>query len=125
MSPIPYRIVTKAWSGQFVDMRDFLSDNVALFHQLEAFGMQSAVRRSEATAKGSLHFLYCFLAYITAGPGIMHRLLFCDAQIPTKESLGVAASSQTEHLNIHYPELSPEAVCNSEHTVLLSDQASA
>ena len=41
MSPIPHRIVSKARSGQFVDMRDFLSDNVALLQQLEAFGVQS------------------------------------------------------------------------------------
>ena len=48
----------KAQSGQFVDMRDFLSDNVALLQQLEAFGIQSTVCiswRSEAMAKGCLH----------------------------------------------------------------------
>ena len=58
MSPIQHRIVIKARSGQFVDMRDFLSDNVALLQQLEAFGIKSTVCiswRSEATAKGCLY----------------------------------------------------------------------
>ena len=47
-SPNPHRIVIKAQSGQFVNMRIFLSDNVALLQQLEAFGIPF---------QQSLHFL--------------------------------------------------------------------
>ena len=34
--PFPRKLVEKVNSGQFVEMRELLSDNIALLHQLEA-----------------------------------------------------------------------------------------
>ena len=70
MSPIPHRIVIKAQSGQFVDMSNFLSDNMASLQQLEAFGIQSTVSAFPGTPRPRLRdvstlppWLFCFLAY--------------------------------------------------------------
>ena len=76
MSPIPHRIVSKARSGQFVDMRDFISDNVALLQQLEAFGVQSTGPAFPGAPRPWLRdvstlpsWLYCFLVYMAVCTG--------------------------------------------------------
>ena len=42
-APFPPKLVDRARSGQFVDMRDLLVDNVSLLQQLETFGSQYSV----------------------------------------------------------------------------------
>ena len=42
-APFPQRLVDKVRSGQFVEMRELLTDNVSLLQQLETFGGQHSV----------------------------------------------------------------------------------
>ena len=69
-SPFPQKLVDRARSGQFVDMRDLLTDNVSLIQQLDTFGNHTfpllpgmlRPRLREVTSLPS--WIYCFLAYI-------------------------------------------------------------
>ena len=70
-SPFPQKLVDRARSGQFVDMRYLLKDNVSLIQQLDTFGGNHAIpslpgmlrpRLREVTSLPS--WIYCFLAYI-------------------------------------------------------------
>lgn len=69
--PFPQKLVDKVRSGQFVEMREMLTDNIALLQQLETFNGQCILptlpgalkpRLREVTALPS--WLYCFLAYV-------------------------------------------------------------
>ena len=70
-SPFPQKLVDRVRSGQFVDMRDLLTDNVSLIQQLNTFGGNHAFpslpgmlrpRLREVTSLPS--WIYCFLTYI-------------------------------------------------------------
>ena len=70
-APFPAKLVDRARSGQYVDMRDLLVDNVSLLQQLETFGSQYPVpslpgvlrpRLREVTNLAS--WMYCFVAYV-------------------------------------------------------------
>ena len=89
MSPIPHRIVIKAQSGQFVDMSNFLSDNMASLQQLEAFGIQSTVSAFPGTPRPRLRdvstlplWLFCFLAY---------NMAVCTGDAHTRSMLAYAS----------------------------------
>ena len=69
--PIPQKLVDKIRSGQFVEMRDLLTDNISLMQQLESFSGQYSLpslpgvlrpRMREVTSLAS--WMYCFLAYV-------------------------------------------------------------
>ena len=68
--PFPQKLVDKIRSGQYVPMRDLLTDNISLLQQLESFGghnycaLPGALkpRFREVTALPS--WLYCYLAYV-------------------------------------------------------------
>ena len=72
----PQKLVDKVNSGQFVEMRELLADNIALLHQLEAMHGYSplhlaGVARPQLHDVSSLTKWCCFLAYIairTADP---------------------------------------------------------
>ena len=64
-------LLNRAHSGQFVDMRELLTDNVSLLQQLDTFGGHHAFpflpgmlmpRLRDVTSLPS--WIYCFLAYI-------------------------------------------------------------
>ena len=68
--PFPQKLVDKVRAGQFVEMRDLLTDNISLLQQLETFnnncqlpGLPGALRPRlrKVTSLGS--WVYCFLAY--------------------------------------------------------------
>ena len=70
-APFPQKLVDRACSGQFIEMRDLLTDNVSLLQQLETFGGQYPVpampgmlkpRFREVTTLPS--WLYCYIAYV-------------------------------------------------------------
>jgi len=76
MTSIPHRVVTKARSWQFVDMKDFLFGNVALMQQLETFGIQTAAPAFSGRVRPQLReistlpfWLYSFLAYMAVRTG--------------------------------------------------------
>ena len=68
--PIPQKLVTKVRSGQFVEMREFLADNIALLHQLESIQGTAPVahigpsrpRLREVSTLST--WTYCFLGYM-------------------------------------------------------------
>lgn len=69
--PFPQRVVDKVRSGQYVDMRDLMTDNISLLQQLEAVGSQGAFPALPGVLKPRLRevatlpsWLYCFLAYV-------------------------------------------------------------
>lgn len=69
--PFPQKLVDKIRSGMFVEMRDLLSDNIALLQQIDAFSAYGAVPSLPGVLKPRLRevaslpsWLYCFLAYI-------------------------------------------------------------
>lgn len=67
--PIPHALVQRVQSGQFVDMRDLLADNIALLNQLSSLHGTGAlplstVNRTRLREIPSLvSWLYCFNAY--------------------------------------------------------------
>lgn len=68
--PFPRKLIDKVISGQFIEMRELLTDNIALLQQLEAMHGYSAVHLVGA-ARPRLHdvaslttWSYCFLGYM-------------------------------------------------------------
>ena len=71
LQPIPAHLVRRIHSGEFVEMRDLLSDNVALHNQLEAIqwplvsAVTPAVLRPHVREVPSLiSWVFCYLAYV-------------------------------------------------------------
>ena len=68
-APFPHKLVDKDRSGQFVEMREPLADNISLIQQLEVIQGPTSIsmigptrpRVSEVSALPT--WLYCFLAY--------------------------------------------------------------
>lgn len=69
--PFPAKLVERVRSGQFVEMRDLLTDNIALLQQLEVFRGQCPLQTLPGALKPRLRdvvslpsWMYCFLAYV-------------------------------------------------------------
>ena len=73
--PIPRGLVQRIQSGQFVEMRDLLGDNIALLNQLSSLhgtmtlplGTVNRTRLREVPSLVS--WLYCFIAYVAVRTG--------------------------------------------------------
>ena len=80
-SPLPAKLATKIRSGQFVEMKELLADNMALQHQLDAIQAQPAfplpvtARPRMRDIESTLVWAYCFLAYAAAVDPVMRNLL--------------------------------------------------
>ena len=92
--PFPRKLVDKVNSGQFVEMRELMADNIALLHQLEAMHGYSplhlaGVARPRLRDVSSLtSWCYCFLGYIairTADPTTRDQLAY--ARLIIREAL--------------------------------------
>ena len=84
LEPIPARLVGRIASGQFVEMRDLLSDNIALHDQLEAVqGMHYApnsVRPRLREVPSLTSWVFCCTVYIatrTTDPLTRDMLAYC------------------------------------------------
>ena len=69
--PFPQKLMDRARSGQFVDMRVLVTDNVSLLQQLDTFGGHHAFPLLPGMLKPCVRdvtslpsWIYCFLAYI-------------------------------------------------------------
>ena len=69
--PFPPKLVEKVQSGQFVEMRELLTDNISLLQQLDALNIQCALPALPGLMKPRLRevttlpsWVYCFLAYV-------------------------------------------------------------
>ena len=91
--PFPQKLVERIRSGQYVDMRDLLTDNLSLLQQLEAFGGQPfptlpgmlKPRLREVSTIPS--WIYCFLAYIAIrSPDPYTRDMLAYARLVIREA---------------------------------------
>ena len=66
--PIPQNLVVRIQSGQFVEMRDLLADNIALLSQLSSLQgtlpLNTANRTTLREVPSLVSWLYCFNAYV-------------------------------------------------------------
>ena len=68
--PIPAKLVERVLSGQFMEMRDFLVDNVKLLDNLESAHVTAGLQAgtlSQPRARevaSPLAWIHCFLAYV-------------------------------------------------------------
>ena len=65
-SPFPQKLVDRARSGQFVDMRDLLTDNVSLIQQLDTFGGNHAIPSLPGMLRPRLREVTSLPSWITA-----------------------------------------------------------
>ena len=68
LEPFPARLVARVRSGQYVELRDFLTDNISLLQQLEvvqgSFPVTGPARPRLREITSLPSWLYCFLAYV-------------------------------------------------------------
>ena len=93
--PFPQKLVDKVRSGQFIEMRDLMTDNISLLSRMEALGTQAihpflpgAMKPRLREVSSITSWLYCYLAYVamrTSDPTTVQmlaygRLLIREAQ---------------------------------------------
>ena len=92
--PIPRGLVQRIQSGQFVEMRDLLGDNIALLNQLSSLhgtmtlplGTVNRTRLREVPSLVS--WLYCFIAYVAVRTGDQNiRDMLAYARLVIREAL--------------------------------------
>lgn len=72
MEPIPPKLVDRIRAGEFVEMRDLMSDNIALIQQLETFNtshcalpnLPGILRPRLREVSSITSWLFCFMAYM-------------------------------------------------------------
>ena len=71
MAPIPHRLVQRIQAGRFMEMRELLTDNLALHDQLEAVqglpglvSLPAALRTCQREVTSLDSWMYCFTAYM-------------------------------------------------------------
>ena len=75
----PQKLVEKVRAGQYVDMKELLTDNVSLVRQLETAGLMLGPARPRLREVSSLPmWCYCFLGYmaITSDPATRDQLAY-------------------------------------------------
>lgn len=111
--PIPHTLVQRIMSGQFVEMRDMLADNIALINQQSLLHgtvtlPQSAVSRTALRDVPSLvSWLYCFIAYTavrTADP--VTRDMLAYSRLIVREVLRSGGSGWLEYDRVFRRQLS-------------------
>lgn len=93
--PFPAKLVDRIRSGQFVEMRDLLADNMALLQQLDTLNVPCALPAIPGHLKPHLReitslpsWMYCFLAYIAIlAPDQPTRDRLAYARLIVKEAL--------------------------------------
>ena len=93
-APFPQKLVDKVLSGQFVEMRDLLTDNTSLLRQLETFGGQYPMPTMPGILKPRLRdittlpsWVYCFLANTAIrSPDPTTREMLAYARLVIRES---------------------------------------
>ena len=88
LEPIPHRLVHRIQTGHFLEMRELISDNIALHNQLESIqgrvnlaALPSTVLRTRQREVTSLvSWIYCFIAYAavrTSDTLARNMLVYC------------------------------------------------
>ena len=111
--PILYSLVQQIQSGQFVEMRDLLADNIALLnHLLSLSGLvplpQNTVHRMRLREVSSLTFwLYCFNAYMAVHTtDSLTWQMLGYSRVIIREALQHSASGWLEYNRVFHRQLS-------------------
>ena len=93
--PFPRKLVDKMRSGQFVEMRDMPTDNIALKRQMESFSsayscvpaLPGAMKPHRRDVSKLPSWMYCFLAYrAMRSDETMTRNFLAYARLVVRES---------------------------------------
>ena len=102
--PIPHTLVQRIQSGQFVEMRDLLADNIALLNQLASLQgtvslpLNTANRTRLREVPSLVSWLYCFTAYVavrTSDP--LARNMLAYSRLIIREALRHGGSGWMEY----------------------------
>ena len=111
--PFPQSLVGRIQSGQFVDMRDLLADNIALINQLSSLHgpgamPPSTVNRTRLREIPSLiSWLYCFNAYVTIRtPDPLTRHMLAYSRLIIIEALRHSGSGWVKYDRVFWRQLS-------------------
>ena len=105
LEPIPARLVGRITSGQFIEMRDLLTDNIALHDQLEVLQgtyhlttLPNSIRSRVREVPSLISWVYCFMAYVatrTSDTQTRDMLTYCRLLI--QEALRHGGSGWQEY----------------------------
>ena len=102
--PIPQSLVHRVQSGQFVEMRDLLADNIALMSQLSSLHGTiplplTTVQRTRLREVPSLvSWMYCFATYVAIRtPDELTRQMLAYARLIIREALRHGGSGWAEY----------------------------
>ena len=111
--PFPESLVRRIQSGQFVDMRDLLADNIALISQLSSLHGPGALPLSSVghtrlrEVPSLVSWLYCFIAYVairTLDP--LTRQMLAYSRLIIREALRHGGSGWVEYDRVFRRQLS-------------------
>ena len=93
--PIPFHLVNRIQSGEFVEMRELLADNIALHNQTLELHGQSALAVTPASLRPTIRevpsltsWMYCFAAYMAVrSQDPLTRDMLAYARLVIREAL--------------------------------------
>lgn len=103
--PFPQKLVDKVRSGQFVEMRELMTDNRSLLQQLASLNTQCSLPALPGVLRPSLRevtslpsWIYCFLAYIAMrAPDQTTRDMLAYARLVVREAQRHGGSSWLDY----------------------------
>ena len=124
-APFPQRLVDKVRSGQFVEMRDLLVDNISLLQQLDTFGGQYSGPTLPGTLRPRLRevaslpsWMYCFMAYVAmraTDPGVRDMLAYARLVIREAQRHGGSGWLDYDRVFRQQAALDPSLKWNTLH----------
>lgn len=105
LEPMPHRLTQRIRSGTFVEMRDLLTDNIALYDQIEVVYGQTPIVPIPGVPRSRFRdvptmssWLYCFLAYVAVRTtDDFTRNMLTYARLITREALRHGGSGWQDH----------------------------
>ena len=130
VEPVPAKLVSRITSGQFVEMRDLLGDNITLTQRIEEvhnnfpsyiLPVSSRPRLREVSSLPS--WIYCFLAYVSVGttdPVVRDRLTYARLIIREAMRHGGRGWLDYDRLFRQQAALNPSLPWNALHPSLMA-----
>ena len=124
-SPFPQKLVDRVRSGQFVDMRDLLTDNVSLIQQLNTFGgnhtfpsLPGMLRPRLRVVTSLPSWIYCFLTYIAIranDQGVRDMLAYAHLMVREAQRYGGSGWLDYDRVFCQQAALDPSLRWNTLH----------
>ena len=115
--PFPQPLVQRVQSGQFVEMRDLLADNIALLSQLSSLHGAGTVpittvqRTSLREVPSLISWIYCFTAYVAIRtPDQLTRQMLAYARLIIREALRHGGAGWAEYDRVFRRQVSINAL---------------